>query len=56
MLGAACVGVVTWEAGNGASALDRMGAVIHVAPLSVARIAASLGSALSRKASTCVMS
>ena len=29
------------------------GAVNHVAPLSVARIAASLGSALSRKASTC---
>jgi hypothetical protein len=35
------------------SALDRMGAASHVAPLSVARVAASLGSALSRKASTC---
>jgi hypothetical protein len=40
-------------AGNGASALDQMGAVTHVAPVSVARVAASLGSAFSRKASTC---
>jgi hypothetical protein len=36
--------------------LSRMGVVSHVAPLSVARIAASLGSALSRKASTCFTS
>jgi hypothetical protein len=33
--------------------LSRMGVVGHVAPLSVRRIIASLGSALSRKASTC---
>ena len=37
-------------------ALDRMGAVNHVAPLSVDSIAASLMPAASRNASTCFLS